>query len=52
MIVQVCRKHLLYANPCATALVRLSGGKGWVTVDSQLTTPAWRPWAACRGRPC
>lgn len=39
MIVQVCRKHLLYANPCATALVRLSGGKGWITVDSQLNDP-------------
>ncbi len=36
MIVQVCRKHLLYANPCASGQVRLSGGKGWISVDSQL----------------
>lgn len=39
LVVQVCRKHLLYANPCASAMVPLSGSKHWTTVTRVLDDP-------------
>lgn len=40
LIAQVCRKHLLYANPCATTVLHLHGQARWQTVTARLDDPS------------
>lgn len=40
LIAQVCRKHLLYANPCATTVIHLHGQAGWQPVTARLDDPS------------